>query len=283
MQDTAPDHLRTRLVARLLAAALLAGTASACTRPNQTTASASSAPQTRVLPWTGGDQLFVGVDADVRYVPGANAKVEISGPADEIQDIVVNHGAIQHDQMGWGWWGWNWWDWGGAPPIHIVVTAPHLSAAAVGGSGHLDLGALNQDRLNLMVSGSGGATASGAIRSLNLMVSGSGGIKLTGLTTSDVVAGLSGSGWMIAAGSAESLRLNISGSGRADMSGLTLQDLQAGLSGSGSALTAPKRSADIGVSGSGSVRLLTSPAHLNTHRSGSGSIIRPDGRDEGGD
>ena len=279
MRETASYQ---RLAARLLTAVLLAGTASACTRPVRTPSSASEAAQTRVLPWTGDDRLFVGVNADVRYVPGPNARVDVTGPADQIQDIVVNHGAIQHDQMGWGWWDWNWWGWDG-PPIHIVVTAPHLSAAGVGGSGHLDLGQLNQDRLNLMVSGSGGASVSGAIHSLNLMVSGSGGVKLTALTTTDVVANLSGSGWMTAAGTAESLRLYISGSGRADMGSLKLQDVHAGLSGSGSALVAPSRSADIGVSGSGSVRLLTTPALLNTHRSGSGSIIRQDGRDEGGD
>jgi len=63
------------------------------------------------------------------------------------------------------------------------------------------------------------------------------------------------------------------------MAGLDLQDVTAGLSGSGSASVAPRRSADLGVSGSGHIRLLTSPARLTTRHSGSGRIIRPDGGD----
>ena len=281
MRDAQPDQLRRRLAARLLAAAWLAGTALAGAWPVEaaTASRSSGAGQTRVLPWTGGDRLFVGVDADVRYVPGAAARVEINGPADRIGEIVVDHGAIRYGQQGWSWFGrWDWWDWDPAP-IHIVVTVPHLSAVGVGGSGRLDLGALNQDRLDLMVAGSGVATASGAIRSLNLGVAGSGGARLTALSTTYMTARLSGSGWINAAGTAESLSLHISGSGRADMGGLDLQDVTAGLSGSGSALVAPRRSADIGVSGSGSIRLAANPARLTTHRSGSGRIIRPDGSD----
>lgn len=280
MRDTAPNHLSAKHLATRLAAALLAGAALAPPLPALADAppGAAGGSQIRVLLWTGGDRLSVGVAADVDYVPGANARVIITGPADLIDDIIVQDGAIRHRDTGWRWFGWSRQDWGGER-IKIVVTAPHLSAANVSGSGHLNLGRLTQDRLDLSVSGSGAASASGAIRSLSVSVSGSGGAKVAGLTTTDVNASLSGSGWITAAGTAQSLHLHISGSGRADMAELTLQDAVAGISGSGSASVAPERSADLGVSGSGNIRLMANPAQLNAHRSGSGRIIRLDGSD----
>ena len=270
-----------RLVARLSATGVLAATALACAWPALAQFPAPPprhrvVARTRVLPWTGGDRLAVGVDADVRYVPGADAKVVITGPSNLVDDIVDDHGVIRHSEVGswWRWWGWSW---GPTHNVRIVVTAPHLSAADVSGSGRLDLGRLAQDRLDLGLSGSGQVSVSGAIRTLDLRVSGSGGARLTGLTTANMDVGLSGSGWVKATGAADVLRLSVSGSGGGDFSGLNLNDLDAGLSGSGSAKAAPRRSADVSVSGSGSVRLLTNPAHLTTHRSGSGSIIQANG------
>ena len=251
MRQPAPDHHPVnRLATRALAATLLTAAAAAC----PLSALADAPAHTRVLAWTGGERLSVDVAAEVDYVAGPNARVVITGPADQIDDIVVEDGVIRNRDTGWGWFGgWSLLGrrgWGG-PPIHIVVTAPHLSAVSVQGSGHVNLGRLAQDRLDLSVSGSGGASASGAIRTLKLWVSGSGGARLTALTTADMAANLTGSGWVSAAGAADSLRLSISGSGHVDLAALTLQDVSAGLSGSGSASLAPKRSADLGVSGSG--------------------------------
>ena len=248
----------------------------------QPAASHDRTVRTRTLAWSGGERLFVGVNVDVRYVPGQSAKVVVTGPADEIDDIVVDNGAIRHERQrwawGWEWWNWRkWWDWRSAPDVHVVVTAPHISQAGVSGSGHLDLGRLAQDRLDLAVFGSGGVDVSGQFKSLGLSVSGSGAARLTQIDVGDMSASLSGSGWIKASGAARSLHLGISGSGAADLGGLAAQDVVAHLSGSGMAKLSPKRSADLGVSGSGSIRLLTEPSQLNAHRFGSGAIIHANG------
>ena len=245
----------------------------------QTAASRDDAVKTRVLGWTGGERLFVSTHADVRYVQGQNARVVVTGPASEIEDIVVDDGVIRRDDRRGDWfgWFWTWRDWRSTPDVRIVVTAPHIAEAGVSGSGHLDLGRLAQDRLQMAVSGSGGIDVSGQIQSLSLSVSGSGAGRLTQVNVADLSAGLSGSGWIKASGAATALHLQVSGSGAADMGGLVVQDVDAHLSGSGSARLSPKRSADLGVSGSGSIRLLTEPPRLNAHRSGSGAIIHPNG------
>lgn len=261
----------------LATAAVIAGSLAACVEPHSTRSHAERdhTVRTRTLAWPGGDRLFVGTSADVRYVQGQDAKVVITGPADDIDDIVVDGGWIRHQDSRWHWGFWNW-D-GSQDRVRMVVTAPQITDAGVGGSGHLDLGQLAQDRLQLSVSGSGSADVSGQFKSLGLSVSGSGAERLGQVKVADMTANLSGSGWMGASGAADALHLGVSGSGGADMGGLTVQDADAHLSGSGWAKLSPKQSADIVVAGSGSVHLLTEPPKLNTHRSGSGSITLPGG------
>lgn len=255
-----------------LAATIVIAPLAACVPP-QSSRSHDHAVRTRTLAWPAGDRLHVGTSADVRYVQGPDAKAIITGPADEIDDIVVDDGWIRHEGSRWRWRLWNW-DWR-ERGVHIVVTAPQVNDAGIGGSGHLDLGRLTQDHLQLSVSGSGSADVSGQFKSLELSVSGSGGGRLGQVTVGDMTAHLSGSGGIRAAGAAETLHLGVSGSGGADLSDLTVQDADAHLSGSGWARLSPKRSADIAVSGSGSVRLLSEPPRLVTHRGGSGSIVLP--------
>jgi hypothetical protein len=274
MLEFSPVRRSTALaLAGMLAAAPLAAHA-------QSTASQGDKVKTRVLAWPATDRLSVSVRADVRYVEGASAKAVITGPAREIDDIVVDGGHIRHRPSGWGWdwWGvWGWRDWRSKPDIQIVVTAPHVAEAGVSGAGHLDLGRLVQDRLDLAISGSGGIDVSGQFKSLGVGISGSGAARLTQIEVGDMTASLSGSGWIKATGAARALHLGVSGSGVADLGGLIAQDVEAHLSGSGSARLSPKQSADLAVSGSGAIRLLTEPPRLNTHRSGSGEIIRANG------
>lgn len=259
------------LVAVLAAAPLTAGRA-------EPTAS-SDAIRTRVLAWAGGDRLIVDVAADVRYVQGGDAKMTITGPAGDIDDIVADGGVIRHSARdgGWDWRWWRWWNWRPSQAVHIVVTAPRLSEAGVDGPGHLDLGRLAQDRLDAEVSGPGWLSASGQIKSLSVAVSGPGGVRLDGINAGDMSARLSGPGWVKASGAANALHLTISGPGGADLGALAVQDVQADLYGPGSAIVSPKRSADVSVYGPGGVRLLTEPARLNARRFGPGAIIHPSG------
>ena len=232
------------------------------------------------VPWTGGDRLFVAMGADVRYVQGPVGKVVVTGPAQAIRDVVVDHGVIRRERRSWGWAWWMGWDWNGwhtERDVHVVVTAPHIDKAGVSGSGHLDLGRLSQDRIDLEVSGSGAVDASGQFKTLRVSVSGSGAARLGQVNVGDLSADLSGSGLIKGAGAATTLHLGISGSGVGDLGALTVQDVDAQLSGSGSARLAPRRSADLGVFGSGTIRLLSRPPQLNSHRAGSGVILLPDG------
>ena len=199
---------------------------------------------TRTLAWTGGEHLGVALPANVRYVVGPRAGIVITGPRNWIEHILANGGDLRFDRSMWNVHG-----------IHIVVTAPRLSDVSISGSGTLAMDRQTGDRLDAHVSGSGSLSTAGDFNSMRVGISGSGDIR--------------------ASGSVQTLDARISGSGDADLGALATNDLKGHISGSGSLKSSPRRSADVGISGSGDVRLLTRPAQLIFHKSGSGRIVSP--------
>jgi hypothetical protein len=106
-------------------------------------------------------------------------------------------------------------------------------------------------------------------------LSGSGKVILENVSQPELTLGISGSGSLRAQGSVDRLTVSISGSGDANMAALPVKELTVKVSGSGNIEAAPKDIADIHVAGAGSVRLLTRPAQLRSHISGSGRITQP--------
>jgi hypothetical protein len=117
--------------------------------------------------------------------------------------------------------------------LNVVMTAPSVTRFGINGSGKLTVADYKQDKLDLRISGNGDANVTGE----------------TGALT-----------------------LTVSGSGDADLGGLKAKSAEVDISGSGDAKVAPSDSARIDVSGSGDVTLLTHPAQLSTHISGSGDL-----------
>lgn len=111
-----------------------------------------------------------------------------------------------------------------------------------------------------------------AFRKIHL--SGSGKVLAENVNQPELTLGISGSGSLRAQGSVHRLTVSISGSGGAKLGELAVKQLTLKLSGSGNIEAAPKDLADITVSGAGNVKLLTRPAQLRTHVSGSGRITQ---------
>jgi hypothetical protein len=122
--------------------------------------------------------------------------------------------------------------------LRVVMTAPSVTAFEVGGDDRLEIRDYKQDRLAISASGSAEVLASGQARELSL---------------------------------------DISGSGEADLADLVSDAAKAEVSGAAEAVIAPREAADLDISGSGSVRLVTRPKRLETDVTGAGSIIFDDG------
>jgi hypothetical protein len=105
-------------------------------------------------------------------------------------------------------------------------------------------------------------------------VSGSGKLSMENLNQPELSLGISGSGALRGQGSVGRLSVTISGSGTARLADVTVKQLTVKISGSGNMEAAPKDEADISISGSGNVRLLSRPARLKSHIAGSGRVIQ---------
>jgi hypothetical protein len=169
---------------------------------------------TRTLAWDGSDRLDIDVAADVTYVQGDAATVEITGPRDQVEGLRLQAGRLTFDEdentnvvmFGWR----------DHDRLRITVTAPSVQAFDVSGSGDLLIRGYDQPALAVSINGSGEVEATGRTDTVDLDISGSGEADLSGLLTRDADITISGSG-EAAVGPTGAARINISGSGDVDL------------------------------------------------------------------
>ena len=174
--------------------------------------------------WDGSDGLGVGVPATVHYVPAGPARIIINGPDEMLERLRVGQGQIKlpcdHCHFDNG-------------KLDITVSGVALRNVALQGSGEILLGRLDQDQLNLAISGSGRASAEGRIDKLELSIAGSGNVRM---------------------GDARVQRADIH------------------IAGSGDVTVTPREEANIRVAGSGNIRMTAMPARLHQSITGSGGV-----------
>jgi hypothetical protein len=175
---------------------------------------ADSGPRvTRTLAWDGGDRLDIDVSADVTFVQGDAASVEISGPRDQVESLRLRGGRLTFDDddtnvvmFGWR----------NRDRLRITVTAPSVRTFGLSSSGDLSIRGYDQPDMMIRITGSGDVDASGRTETLELDIHGSGDADLSGLETRDADIEISGSG-DAAVGPTGAARITISGSGDVDL------------------------------------------------------------------
>jgi len=176
---------------------------------------ADSGPRvTRTLAWDGGDRLDIDVSADVTYVQGDAATVEITGPRDQVEALRLRAGRLtfnDDDDTNVVMFGWRHHD-----RLRITVTAPSVRTFGLSSSGDLSIRDYDQPDLMVRITGSGDVDASGRTETVELDIHGSGEADLSGLETRDADVEISGSG-EAAVGPTGAARITISGSGDVDL------------------------------------------------------------------
>jgi hypothetical protein len=119
--------------------------------------------------------------------------------------------------------------------IEVTLPGQTLRRVAISGSAKLDMDKLGQHELALTISGSGSVRAQGEV---------------------------------------DRLSVKLAGSGNAQLAELAARRLTVEIAGSGNVEAAPQDDANIHISGSGNVRLVTHPARLRSRIAGSGRIIQ---------
>ena len=119
-----------------------------------------------------------------------------------------------------------------------VLTVPSLEAAAIRGSGDIDLPGWNAEALGLRVIGSGDIRLGGTVDTVDAHVMGSGDIDLRSASVREANARVNGSG-DIRLGSLDRLVARVSGSG--DIDAHDVQELEQAVNGSGDIRAASAR------------------------------------------
>jgi hypothetical protein len=193
--------------------------------------------------------------------------VVINGPEDMLRQVRFGDGVIASDDD-------LFWAKGQAhEPLDITVSGVALNEFVVSGSGRLLLGKLERDHLAVIISGSGSASLDATVHDAKLMISGSGKADIGALQAGHITAQISGSGSLSGAGHADDINLKISGAGTARFGALSTTSAEVNISGSGKAEIAPRDEAHIHITGSGTVRMDTKPAKLETTVRGSGRVM----------
>jgi hypothetical protein len=174
--------------------------------------------------WDGTDGLGIGlVGATVHYVPTGPARIVITGPNEALERVRVGQGQIRWCE-----------DCRAIKGLEITVSGVTLRNVALGGADiDIELGRLDQDRLNLSLAGTGEIRASGRV---------------------------------------DQLHASIAGAGNIEMPDARVQRANINIAGSGDVVVTPKDEANVHVAGSGRVRMTAMPARLNQSITGSGGV-----------
>ena len=185
---------------------------------------ASTSPASVTFPFEANNRLDIDLPASVTYQPGPKAEATVTGDSTLVSHVRIADGRLGFDS-----------GLGCSPVTHLSVrlTAPSIATWAIRGNSDLVLSGIDQQKLQLRITGSGHVVASGAVQ---------------------VVA------------------LNVAGSGEAQLQGLSARSAEIVVHGSGEVQVAAQDSADIAIRGSGVVKLHGHPARLHSAISGSGRI-----------
>ena len=174
--------------------------------------------------WDGEDGLGVGlVGANVHYDPKGPARIVITGPDEALERVRVGQGQIRWCQ-----------DCRAIRGLEVTVGGVTLHNVALHGADvNIQLGRLDQDRLNLALAGTGEISASGRVDRLSASIAGAGNIRMDDAKV-------------------QRASINIAGSGDVNVT--------------------PREEASVHVAGSGRVRMTSMPARLNQSITGSGGV-----------
>ena len=138
------------------------------------------------------------------------------------------------------------------PPVHYYVTMREVHGVMISGSGKLQAGRIETDRLRLKISGSGE-------------------MNVADLRAGDLEISFSGAGKAVVSGAVQTHSVRISGSGEVRAENLECADVRVHISGSGTVRVRAARRLDVHISGSGDIGYIGQP-NVTQQISGAGKV-----------
>lgn len=157
-------------------------------------------------------------------------------------------------------------------PIEYRIRTPRIEDVALAGSGDVDLGGFDGERLGLSIAGSGDIRARDlAGTTLRLEIDGSGEGLFRNISFDHLDLEVDGSGSFEVSGRADRQTVDIAGSGDFLADSLAGRSVRIRIAGSGNARVQAADSLDVRIGGSGDVRYTGNPV-VSQRISGSGSV-----------
>jgi len=158
--------------------------------------------------------------------------------------------------------------------ITVHVTSPVIHDVILRGSGVIDCGNFNTQKLEVSLQGSGDINLNYInADECEMVVEGSGDINGT-LDAYDLEVDIDGSGEVRLEGSAHDAELDVTGSGRIRASDMDIDNCYASITGSGDIYVFVYDLLDVIISGSGRLYYEGNPTELNTDIYGSGKVVK---------
>jgi hypothetical protein len=190
-------------------------------RPRCETVSGATATS-RDIPWDGSNRVILAVRAHTQYSPGSGGALHISGDPQTLAHLQLRDGHVELDCNRLF-----------VRNLEITLPGQAFDSFTIAGGGQLHLQDLNQDKLKVVIAGSGTIKAEGKV---------------------------------------DDIEVHIAGSGDADMGQVISSAAEVHIAGSGDTDVAPRDEADIHIAGSGDVTLHSHPRRVERSIHGSGRI-----------
>ena len=187
---------------------------------------ATATATSRDIPWDASNRVSLLVRGHAQYSPNNGDSLHVSGDPQTLAHLRLRDGSIE---MGCN----NFFGHGDHGNLEITLPGRAFNAFTVAGSGQLQLQNLNQNRLKMVIAGSGTIRAQGRV---------------------------------------DKLEVHVAGSGDADLGQVTSSIAEVHIAGSGDSDVAPSEDADIHIAGSGDVTLHSHPRAVERSIHGSGRI-----------
>ena len=156
--------------------------------------------------------------------------------------------------------------------LRAELTLPNLREVSSESVGGTTISGFAGDELVLNLDGAGSMNVSCNYRVLSANLGGVGSMKVHGIDSDSVELNLSGAGYVTLSGRSKQLKAELGGLGGLDAQGFSAQNVTLELSGLGNATVTARDSANLTLSGMGSVTVHGKPANRKVSLDGLGKV-----------
>lgn len=156
--------------------------------------------------------------------------------------------------------------------VSVDISLPNLIEFANDGVGSAKIDGFTSDQLHVRLNGAGGITMNVTAKKLRTELAGVGNIRANLGNSGEIQLTMSGTGNTVLEGSASEIHAHLVGVGNLDAAKLTADSIFVDLGGTGSASAYARNSANVELTGIGSIKIFGNPKSRQSKSTGLGKI-----------